>query len=227
MSLTLPGHYNELVIDRYEIPGVFLNQHALDLEGAARLPMMPSDVPGLNLYFVVTMEPVPGKETLNCGLEIQACVNTSVVQNDLVKKLHGEEMCIIKKPIFNNTEIPVPKCESHNKYPAEVLVGEVCNVAESGQCGEHMTCTQVMAGREEREESTVKMLQESEDSQMGKCECLSSFRQQADRTCVENLPLVTPQPRVQEASGGAQAVVAVICILVLVVVSVLGVVLVR
>merc|ERR1719419_1851909 len=91
MSLTLPGHYNELVIDRYEIPGVFLNQHALDLEGAARLPMMPSDVPGLNLYFVVTMEPVPGKETLNCGLEIQACVNTSVVQNDLVKKLHGEE----------------------------------------------------------------------------------------------------------------------------------------
>ena len=145
LTLTLPGHSNvtELVIDRYEIPGVFLNQHALDLEGAARLPMMPSDVPGLNLYFVVTMEPVPGKETLNCGLEIQACVNTSVVQNDLVKKLHGEEMCIIKKPIFNNTEIPVPKCESHNKYPAEVLVGEVCNVAETGQCGDHMTCTQV------------------------------------------------------------------------------------
>ena len=34
--------------------------------------MMPSDVPGLNLYFVVTMEPVEGKpQTINCGLEIQ------------------------------------------------------------------------------------------------------------------------------------------------------------
>jgi len=195
---------------RYEIPGVFLNQQALDLEGAPRLPMMPSDVPGLNLYFVVTMEPVPGKETLNCGLEIQACVNTSVVQNDLVKKLHGEEMCIIKKPIFNNTEIPVPRCQSENKYPAKVLVGEVCNVNEVGQCGEHMTCVQA-----------------SEESEMGKCECLSSYRQQADRTCVENLPLAGPQPSVQEASGGAQVGVAVICLLILVVVSVLGVILVR
>ena len=205
---------------------MFLNQHALDLEGAARLPMMPSDVPGLNLYFVVTMEPVPGKETLNCGLEIQACVNTSVVQNDLVKKLHGDEMCIIKKPIFNNTEIPVPRCESHNKYPAKVLVGEVCNVNEVGQCGEHMTCTQVR-GQAERGHLTVTALQESEESEMGKCECLSSYRQQADRTCVDNIPLATPQPRVQQSSGGAQVVVAVICILILVVVSVLGVVLVR
>ena len=119
----------------------------------------------------------------------------------------------------------MPECSA--RYPAQVLVGEMCSTNEVDQCGDHMTCTQVMAGREERGESTVKMLQESEDSQMGKCECLSSFRQQADRTCVENVPLATPQPRVQEASGGAQAVVAVICILVLVVVSVLGVVLVR
>ena len=115
-------------------------------------------------------------------------------------------MCIIKKPIFNNTEIPVPLCESHNKYPAKVLVGEVCNVNEVGECGEHMTCTQA-----------------GEDSQTGQCECLSSFRQQADRTCVENIGLATSQPRVQEGSGGAQVVVAVICILILVVASVLGV----
>ena len=121
--------------------------------------------------------------------------------------MHGDEMCIIKKPIFTNTEIPVPVCDSENKYPAKVLVGEVCNSNEVGQCGEHMTCT--MSGEE--------------DSQMGKCECLSSFRQQADRTCVENIALSSSHPRVQEASGGAQVVVAVICILILVVASVLGV----
>ena len=58
---------------RYEIPGVFLNQQALDLDGT-RLPMLPGEVPGLNLYFVVTMEPVEGKpQTINCGLEIQVC----------------------------------------------------------------------------------------------------------------------------------------------------------
>ena len=34
--------------------------------------MMPSEVPGLNLYFVVTMEPVEGKpQIINSGLEIQ------------------------------------------------------------------------------------------------------------------------------------------------------------
>ena len=60
---------------RYEIPGVFLNQKTLSMEGAGealpQLPMMPSDVPGLNLYFLVSMEPMEGGKTLNCGLEIQ------------------------------------------------------------------------------------------------------------------------------------------------------------
>ena len=105
---------------------------------------MPSDVPGLNLYFLVSMEPMPGGKTLNCGLEIQACVNTSVVNNDLVKKLHGDEMCIINKPIFNDTEIPVPQCDQAEKYPAQVLVGEMCDVSMSGQCGDHMTCVEVL-----------------------------------------------------------------------------------
>ena len=60
---------------RYEIPGVFLNQKTLSMDGAGealpQLPMMPSDVPGLNLYFLVSMEPMEGGKTLNCGLEIQ------------------------------------------------------------------------------------------------------------------------------------------------------------
>ena len=132
--------YFEFLVVRYEIPGVFLNQQALDLDGA-RLPMMPSDVPGLNLYFLVSMEPMPGGKTLNCGLEIQACVNTSVVDNEMVKRLHGDEMCVINKPIFHDTEIPIPMCEE--TYPAKVLVGEMCNVNEINQCGDHMTCVQV------------------------------------------------------------------------------------
>jgi len=203
---------------RYEIPGVFLNQQALDLEGNTlpKLPMMPSDVPGLNLYFLVSMEPMPGGKTLNCGLEIQACVNTSVVNNDLVKKLHGDEMCIINKPIFNDTEIPVPQCDQAEKYPAQVLVGEMCDVSMSGQCGDHMTC-----------------VQESSESETGKCECLSSYRQQADRTCVADTgPLSPPQPRVAggqngDTDSGSSAIAAILCILALIVLTVLGVVFVR
>jgi len=198
---------------RYEIPGVFLNQKTLDMDGESlpKLPMMPSDVPGLNLYFLVSMEPMPGGKTLNCGLEIQACVNTSVVDNEMVRRLHGDEMCVINKPIFNDTEIPVPECEE--TYPAKVLVGEMCNVNEIGQCGEHMTC-----------------VQDSDESETGKCECLSSYRQKTDRTCEEDTPL--SQPRVasssEEAGGGAGAVIAaVICILALIVISVLGVAFVR
>ena len=129
---------------RYEIPGVFLNGAelpSLNGESLPKLPMMPSDVPGLNLYFLVSMEPMPGGKTLNCGLEIQACVNTSVVDNEMVKRLHGDEMCVINKPIFNDTEIPIPMCEE--TYPAKVLVGEMCNFNEINQCGDHMTCVQV------------------------------------------------------------------------------------
>ena len=35
---------------------------------------------------------------------------------------------ISRKPIFNNTEIPVPHCAE--TYPAQPLVGEVCNANE-------------------------------------------------------------------------------------------------
>jgi len=201
---------------RYEIPGVFLNQQTLDIDGKSlpKLPMMPSDVPGLNLYFLVSLEPVPGGETLKCGLEIQACVNTSVVNNDLMKKLHGDEMCIINKPIFNDTEIPVPQCD--HKYPAQVLVGEMCNINEIGGCGDHMTCVQDESG-----------------SESGLCECLSSYTEQADRTCVSPAhSLSPPQPHVAggqsgEVSSSSGVIATIICILALVVLSVLGVLFVR
>ena len=38
-------------------------------------------------------------------------------------------------------EIPVPECSA--RYPAQVLVGEMCNSNEVDQCGDHMTCVQV------------------------------------------------------------------------------------
>lgn len=95
------------------------------------------------------------------------------------------------------------------------------------------------------------MIQDSDESETGKCECLSSFRwelsknskdtirkiknnyshsrQKADRTCEEDAP--QPQPRVasgSEAGAGAGAVIAaVLCILALVVISILGVTFVR
>ena len=63
------------------------------------------------------------------------------VDNEMVRRLHGDEMCVINKPIFNDTEIPIPMCEE--TYPAKVLVGEMCNVNEISVCGDHMTCVQV------------------------------------------------------------------------------------
>ena len=51
--------------------------------------MMPSDVPGLNLYFLVSMEPMPGGKTLNCGLveEFKKKIST---YEDLVKQANLE-----------------------------------------------------------------------------------------------------------------------------------------
>ena len=75
--------------------------------------------------------------------------------------------------------------------------------------------------------------QESSESETGKCECLSSYRQQADRTCVADTgPLSPPQPRVAggqngDTDSGSSAIAAILCILALIVLTVLGVVFVR
>ena len=68
---------------------------------------------------------------------------------------------------------------------------------------------------------------------MGKCECLTSYRQQADRTCVADTgPLSPPQPRIaagqsDESETGGSAIAAILCVLALVVLIVIGVVFVR
>ena len=43
--------------------------------------------------------------------------------------------------VFKRQEIPVPECSA--RYPAQVLVGEMCSLNEVDQCGDHMTCVQV------------------------------------------------------------------------------------
>jgi hypothetical protein len=61
--------------------------------GAAGLPAFPfgatSQIPGMNLYFVVNMEPNSHNETFNTlkiGLEVQACLNHSALANANVRK---------------------------------------------------------------------------------------------------------------------------------------------
>ena len=74
-------------------------------------------------------------------------------------------------------------------------------------------------------------VQEEEGSEGGVCECLSSYHEQADRTCVP--PLAPALPRVaagEEVAGAGAAgsvIAAVICVLALAVLSVLGVLFVR
>ena len=64
------------------------------------------------------------------------------------------------------------------------------------------------------------------------CECLSSYHEQADRTCVPPLAPALPRVAAGEAGAGAGAgagsvIAAVICVLALAVLSVLGVLFVR
>merc|ERR1719397_1374826 len=108
-------------------------------------PQLPGGVPGLNIYFVVSMEPNKDNHTLRIGLEVQACMNTSLMHPAALQHM-GE----------NKPEIPVPHCTE--TYPAQPLVGEVCNANEVGGCGKNQVCAQ-----------------EEEGELMGKCECLSAF----------------------------------------------------
>jgi len=177
---------------RYEVPGAMLNSQNINMtETVAGFPVLPGGVPGLNIYFVVSMEPNPANHTLRIGLEVQACMNTSVMLPGALQHMgedKPDEMCIFKKPIFNNTEIPVPHCES--TYAAQPLVGEVCNVNEVGGCGEFQTCAQ-----------------EEEGESMGRCECLSSYTVKSDRTCVDRSVRVQAQPRVDTESSGSSGLV--------------------
>ena len=74
-------------------------------------------------------------------------------------------------------------------------------------------------------------VQDEEGSEGGVCECLSSYHEQADRTCVPPLAPALPRVAAGEAAAGAGAagsvIAAVICVLALAVLSVLGVLFVR
>ena len=72
---------------------------------------------------------------------------------------------------------------------------------------------------------------QEEGGEGGVCECLSSYHEQADRTCVPPLAPALPRVAAGEAAAGAGAagsvIADVICVLALAVLSVLGVLFVR
>jgi len=193
---------------RYKVPGAMLTDGNINMtESVPGLPSLPGGVPGLNIYFLVSMEHYPENHTLRIGLEINACMNTSMMHPDALAHMgtdKPEEMCILRKPIFNNTEIPVPQCKE--TYPAPTLVGEMCNVNEVGGCGEFQTCAQ-----------------EAEGETMGRCECLSSYMAKSDRTCIDKTLRAQAQPRVHTEPGstsglvgGVVSVLVVLALLVLI-----------
>lgn len=193
---------------RYEVPGAMLNAENINMsQTVPGFPQLPGGVPGLNIYFVVSMEPNQDNHTLRIGLEVQACMNTSLMHPAALQHMGAnkpEEMCILRKPIFNNTEIPVPHCSE--TYPAQPLVGEVCNVNEVGGCGAHQVCAE-----------------EEEGELMGKCECLSAYIVKSDRTCVDRTVRAEAQPRVDLESAGSSGVVGgVVSVLVVIAIIVLA-----
>jgi len=177
------------------------------------IPGMPdtSNFPGLNVYFVVSMEPNKENNTLTIGLEVTACMNTSIMAG--MEHSGPEELCLLKKPIFNNTAIPVPVCDT--TYLAPALVGEPCTVGEKQDCGKFQTCAQ-----------------ERDEDKEGRCECKADYVKKSDRTCIHRDELIIPprsepvvaQPHTdsESPSSGVGGVVGGVVALLLVVVLLVG-----
>jgi len=155
---------------KYQVPPAIINLS--NLSGIPELPFAGNNIPGVNLYFKVNLEPTNHNETFNTlkiGLEFQACMNHSAMglSNANIrtsKALDGGEICPVKKPLFKDATIPVPHCES--TYPAQPIVGDSCSINEINSCGPHQTCTQ-----------------QSTDDNAGTCECLSEFSINPDKSC--------------------------------------------
>jgi len=183
---------------KYEVPGAMLTGQSLNNNSmTSGLGEIPAGIPGLNIYFVVSMEPNKENHSLTIGLEVQACMNVSGMAAEAIDAAESAahspgELCILRKPIFNNTDIPVPHCEA--TYAAQSLVDEPCNVNEIGGCGDHQTCRQT-----------------EPDSEMGKCECLTDFIKKPDRTCLQKDKLVVrepahPEPHISDPTEGGESV---------------------
>merc|ERR1740129_1136264 len=74
-------------------------------------PQLPGGVPGLNIYFVVSMEPNKDNHTLRIGLEVQACMNTSLMHPAALSHLGSnkpEEMCILESQSSTTPRSPSP-----------------------------------------------------------------------------------------------------------------------
>jgi len=121
----------------------------------------------------------------------------------------------MKKPLISDAVIPVPHCTK--KYPAKAIVGDICDVTDLYNCGDHMTCIQQM-----------------EDDNTGVCECLSEYRMNPDKTCGPGLPknarvprktkLPESAPRTSEETGGGTGLaVGIVSVLLMLVVICAGV----
>lgn len=197
--------------ERYEIPETI--QKLKNLPGLPSLPMAGQGLNGTKLYFKMNLVPNNVNRTFNTlkiGLEMEACVNHSMLAGILnanvrkSKDLEGGELCILKKPLISDAIIPVPHCKA--KYPAKAIVGNSCDVTDLYNCGDHMTCIQQM-----------------EDDNAGLCECLSEYRMNPDKTCGPAYPKnsrvprkTEPQPQTaaeSESGGGAGVAVGIISFL--------------
>lgn len=133
----------------YEVPGALLN-----------ISMLPSD--GVK----------PGAESLIRGiLEVHLKMNhdTNTLTMGLTAKACLNRTCIFNKPVFNNTEIPVPDCPNAipTVAPQESGAGSECLMGDIQSCGAGMACVQDEAG-----------------SPSGVCSCLPGFSVQDDRSCL-------------------------------------------
>jgi len=146
--------------DTYEVPGALLNVSMLPSDGVK--PGAESLIKGM---LEVHLKMNHQTDTLTFGLTAKACINAT---------------CIFSKPLFNNTEIPVPDCPNdipsdpgfdHRHHGVEVKpvkVSSVCSMSDIEACGLNQVCRQQQIG-----------------SKTGICSCLPGFSiNEADRTCI-------------------------------------------
>jgi len=133
----------------YEVPGALLNISMLPADGVK--PGAESLIRGI---LEVTLRMNHDTNTLTMGLNAKACVNRT---------------CIFNKPVFNNTEIPVPDCPNAipTLAPEAVKVNSVCRMSDINACGPNMACNQDEAG-----------------AKHGICICLEGYSVQDDKTCL-------------------------------------------
>lgn len=141
----------------YQVPGALFNFKDLLANGEGVKPGLEFKKSQLRGVLEVHLKMNHNQNTLTMGLNAKACLD--------------EKTCIFNKPVFNNTEIPVPDCP--NDIPTEApelsntKVNSQCLMTDIAPCGENMLCSQIEAG-----------------SSKGVCSCLQGYSVQDDLSCL-------------------------------------------